>query len=96
MTTDNNTTVFVSGATGFIALHIVNDLLKAGYKVIGSGRSQEKNNSLLKKFNNNPRLSMEIVEDIAAPNAFDEVFKKHGKEIKIVLHTCLLYTSRCV
>lgn len=85
MTTD--TTVFVSGATGFIALHIVNDLLKAGYTVIGSGRSQEKNDGLLKKFNNNPKLSMEIVEDIAAPNAFDEVFKKHGKEIKIVLHT---------
>lgn len=85
MTTD--TTVFVSGATGFIALHIVNDLLKAGYTVIGSGRSQEKNGGLLKKFNNNPKLSMEIVEDIAAPNAFDEVFKKHGKEIKIVLHT---------
>lgn len=35
-------TVFVSGATGFIALHVVHDLLKAGYKVIGSGRSQEK------------------------------------------------------
>lgn len=46
MTTD--TTVFVSGATGFIALHIVNDLLKAGYTVIGSGRSQEKNDGLLK------------------------------------------------
>lgn len=29
---------------------------------------------------------MEIVEDIAAPNAFDKVFQKHGKEIKVVLH----------
>ncbi|KAJ4168271.1 Glycine-rich RNA-binding protein 2, mitochondrial [Fusarium falciforme] len=29
---------------------------------------------------------MEIIEDIAAPNAFDKVFQKHGKEIKVVLH----------
>ena len=34
MTTEK-TVVFVSGATGFIALHVVDDLLKAGYKVIG-------------------------------------------------------------
>lgn len=54
MTTKENT-VFVSGATGFIALHVVDDLLKAGYKVIGSGRSQEKNDGLLKKFNNHPQ-----------------------------------------
>ncbi|KOG99469.1 carbonyl reductase (NADPH-dependent) DI49_1928 [Saccharomyces eubayanus] len=79
-------TVFVSGATGFIALHVVHDLLKAGYKVIGSGRSQEKNDAILKKFNNNPNLSMEIVKDIAAPNAFDDVFQKRGREIKVVLH----------
>ncbi|CAI1986868.1 hypothetical protein SEUBUCD646_0G01210 [Saccharomyces eubayanus] len=80
-------TVFVSGATGFIALHVVDDLLKAGYKVIGSGRSQEKNDGLLKKFGNHPNLSMEIVKDIAAPGAFDEIFQKHGKQIKVVLHT---------
>ncbi|EHN02487.1 YGL157W-like protein [Saccharomyces cerevisiae x Saccharomyces kudriavzevii VIN7] len=86
MTTDN-TTVFVSGATGFIALHVVSDLLKAGYIVIGSGRSKRKNDGLLRRFNNHPNLSVEIVKDIAAPNAFDEVFKKHGKEIKVVLHT---------
>ncbi|EJS43729.1 YGL039W [Saccharomyces arboricola H-6] len=80
------TTVFVSGATGFIALHVLDDLLKAGYKVIGSGRSQKKIDALLKKFNNNPNLSMEIVEDIAAPGAFDEAFQKRGKEINVVLH----------
>lgn len=29
-------TVFVSGASGYIALHVVNELLNVGYKVIGS------------------------------------------------------------
>ena len=80
-------TVFVSGATGFIALHIVNDLLNAGYRVIGSARSQEKCGKLLEKFGNNPSLSMEVVKDISDLNAFDEVFKKHAKDITIVLHT---------
>ena len=53
MTTEK-TVVFVSGATGFIALHVVDDLLKTGYKVIGSGRSQEKNDGLLLNFFSNP------------------------------------------
>lgn len=81
------TTVFVSGATGFIALHVVDKLLREGYKVIGSARSQEKCDELLQKFNYNPSISTEIVPDISNLAAFDDVFKKHGHEIKIVLHT---------
>ncbi|QLQ79348.1 hypothetical protein HG537_0B06960 [Torulaspora globosa] len=80
-------TVLISGATGFIAQHIVNELLKQDYKVIGTVRTQEKADKLKKQFGNNPNLSLELVSDIAAPNAFDEVFKKHGSEVKVVLHT---------
>lgn len=79
-------TVFLSGANGFIALHIVNDLLQAGYKVIGSVRSQDKADRLLRQFNN-PKLTIEIVPDISKLDAFDEVFCKYGKDIKVVLHT---------
>lgn len=79
--------VFVSGATGFIAQHIVGQLLDQDYKVIGSARSQAKIDDLQAKFGNNPNLSMVIVPDIAKLDAFDEAFKAHGKEIKYVLHT---------
>lgn len=79
--------ILVSGATGFIALYVVNDLLEQGYKVIGTVRSQEKADKLTKQFGNNPNLSFELVADIAAPHAFDKVFEKHGKEIRVVLHT---------
>lgn len=79
--------VFVSGATGFIAQHIVGQLLDQNYKVIGTARSQEKIDNLQSKFGNNPNFTMEIVEDIAVPNAFDEAIKKHAKDIKVVLHT---------
>ena len=78
--------VFVSGASGFIAQHIVHQLLEQNYRVIGSVRSQEKADHLSKLFNN-PNLSFVIVKDIAQPGSFDEAFKTHGKEIKYVLHT---------
>lgn len=77
--------VFVSGATGFVAQHIINHLLNQNYKVIGSVRTQAKADALLHDFNN-PNLSLEIVPDISVLDAFDDVFKKRGKEIKYVIH----------
>ncbi|QLQ78658.1 hypothetical protein HG537_0A09060 [Torulaspora globosa] len=79
-------TVLVSGATGFIAQHIVDELLNQGYKVVGTVRSQEKAEKLQRQFGNNPNLTLELVADIAAPGAFDSVFEKHGADIKVVLH----------
>ena len=79
--------VFVSGATGFIAQHIVGQLLDQSYKVIGTVRSQAKADKLKGQFGNNPNLTLEIVEDISKPKAFDEAIKKHAKSIKYVMHT---------
>ncbi|CCF57011.1 hypothetical protein KAFR_0C00150 [Kazachstania africana CBS 2517] len=79
--------VFVSGATGFIAQHIIGQLLEQNYKVIGTARSQAKIDKLLKQFGNKPGFTMEIVNDISELEAFDAVFKKHGKDVKYVLHT---------
>ncbi|CCF56306.1 hypothetical protein KAFR_0A08720 [Kazachstania africana CBS 2517] len=79
--------VFISGATGFIAQHIVGQLLEQNYKVIGTARSQAKIDRLQEQFGNNPNFTMEIVEDIAKLDAFDAVIKKHAKDIKFVLHT---------
>ncbi|QLG71660.1 hypothetical protein HG535_0B07070 [Zygotorulaspora mrakii] len=82
-----NMSVLVTGATGFIAQHIVNDLLKQGYKVIGTVRSEDKGKKLKSQFGNNDLLEMEVVPDIAQPRAFDDIFKKYSSEIKVVLHT---------
>ncbi|CCF56305.1 hypothetical protein KAFR_0A08710 [Kazachstania africana CBS 2517] len=79
--------VFISGATGFIAQHIVTQLLEQNYKIIGTARSQAKIDGLLAQFGNNPNLSMEVVEDISELDAFDATIKKHSKDIKYVLHT---------
>ncbi|SCU79061.1 LANO_0A04918g1_1 [Lachancea nothofagi CBS 11611] len=79
--------VLVTGCTGFIAQHIVHDLLEQNYKVIGTVRSEEKGDKLKSQFHNNPLLVTEVVKDIAVSHAFDALFEKHGKEIKVVLHT---------
>ncbi|CCE65691.1 hypothetical protein TPHA_0M01160 [Tetrapisispora phaffii CBS 4417] len=77
--------VLVTGASGFIALHVINLLLSQNYKVIGTVRSQAKADKVIRQFNN-PNLSFEIISDITKLDAFDETLKKHGKEIDNVIH----------
>lgn len=82
-------TVLLTGASGFIALHITDELLRKGYKVIGTVRSQSKADKITKQFKElypNGELSFEIVEDIAAEGAFNETLQQHP-EITEVLHT---------
>ncbi len=41
MTENQQSTVLVTGATGFIAQHCIIQLLEAGYRVRGTARSQQ-------------------------------------------------------
>ncbi|GMF98871.1 hypothetical protein B5S30_g703 [[Candida] boidinii] len=86
--------VLVTGANGFLATHVVDVLLSKGCKVIGTARSEAKYEPLLKEFQAKyPEgdLSFEIVKDMAIPNAFDDVLKKHT-DIKNVIHTASSFT----
>jgi len=69
-------TVLVTGASGFIAAHIVNPFLERGYNVRGTVRS-ESTAAKVKKTHSKyqDQLSFAIVPDIAAANAFDEAVK---------------------
>lgn len=77
--------VLVTGASGFLALHIVGQLLAEGYQVIGTVRSQSKADHLSNQFKNS-NLQFVIVPDIKVKGAFDAVFKEHN-DIEYVLHT---------
>ncbi|CDK25822.1 unnamed protein product [Kuraishia capsulata CBS 1993] len=81
-------TVLVTGASGYLALHVVDQLLKADYRVIGTVRSAEKGKLLdnFKTLYPNAKLELEFVADISQLDAFDEVIKKHP-EIDYVMHT---------
>lgn len=78
--------VLVTGANGFIGKHVVNELYKLKYDVIGVVRSQVKADSLAEQFGYNPRFTIEVVPDITALDAFDSVFHKHGQNIDTVVH----------
>lgn len=75
----------VTGASGFLAIHIVKILLERGYSVVGTVRSQSKAEYLHNIFKGLP-FETTLVEDIGAPGAFDKVFQ-NDKKITNVLHT---------
>lgn len=78
-------TVFVSGANGYIAQHLVLQLLAKNYKVIGSVRSVDKGEKLAKNFNN-ANFQYEIIPDITKPDAFDQVLEMNP-QIEGFFHT---------
>lgn len=77
-------TVLVSGANGYIALHIVKQLIEKGHTVIGTVRREATGEDLSKKFPKN--FSFEVVPSLLSETAFNEVFQKHP-EIEYFLHT---------
>lgn len=84
----NQSTVLVTGITGFIAHYVVDKLLARKYRVIGTVRSDDKGLDIVKDFKTlhpDAELSYAIVRDIATPDAFDHLFQSHP-EIKYVIH----------
>lgn len=80
------TKVFVTGATGFVAQHLIYQLLEKDYTVVGSVRSTEKGDTLTSLFKN-PNFHYEIVKDlINSKDDFDKALQKHP-DIEAVLHT---------
>lgn len=69
-------TILVTGASGFVAAHVLTSFLSAGYKVRGTVRSEstaEKVKQTHAQYAS--QLTFAIVEDIRAPNAFDDAVK---------------------
>ncbi|KAF2732795.1 NAD(P)-binding protein [Polyplosphaeria fusca] len=65
--------ILVTGANGFIASHIVKQLLEAGYKVRGTIRNLARSSWLLDYFNTRygpSSLALTEVPDMSAPHAF--------------------------
>ncbi|ROW17290.1 hypothetical protein VPNG_01284 [Cytospora leucostoma] len=81
------TKVLLTGGSGFIAAHVLEQLLERNHQVVTTVRSQEKAQRIHDAHPNlgKDRLETVIVPDIANPDAFDEVVKTPGLEV--VLHT---------
>jgi nucleoside-diphosphate-sugar epimerase len=61
--------VIVTGANGFIAQHCVAALLRQGYAVVGTVRSEDKATVVRATHSYVPRLSVVVVEDITSTEA---------------------------
>ena len=70
--------VLVTGATGYIGNHVVEELIAAGYKVRGTSRDHTKAQFLIdyieKKFGSG-KLEIADVPDMIAEDAYDEAVK---------------------
>ncbi|KAL4784005.1 NAD(P)-binding protein [Aspergillus varians] len=80
--------VLLTGGSGFIAAHVLTQLLERGFDVVTTVRSEEKGDKILTAHPNVPRekLSYAIVKDIAQDGAFDEAVKSNPP-FDYVLHT---------
>lgn len=70
--------VVVSGANGFIASHVVDQLLLAGYRVRGTVRDTKKSRWLIDFFGDKHgpgKFELIEVKEMAAPGAFDDAVK---------------------
>jgi len=66
--------ILVTGANGFLAVHVIDILLKKGYAVRGVVRSLNKGEYLKKLFaEHGDKFELAVVEDITVTGAFDNV-----------------------
>lgn len=76
--------VIVTGANGYIAAHLVQQLIEKGYTVVGTLRSEEKGQLWKSRFPKH--FDYVVVSDFTKDGAFDEVVKKN-KDATVFLHT---------
>ncbi|PYI24775.1 flavonol reductase [Aspergillus violaceofuscus CBS 115571] len=77
-------TILITGASGFVATHVLRVFLQRGYRVRGTVRSEqtaEKVREIFAEYGD--KLSFTIVKDIAQPGAFDEAVKG----VQGIIHT---------
>lgn len=86
----SHTKVLLTGASGFVAIHTLDTLLKRGFTVKATVRSEEKANYIKNKFKGLP-LETTIVKDIQDPDAFDAALQ--DKTITAVIHTASPFFS---
>ncbi|PWY70849.1 NAD(P)-binding protein [Aspergillus sclerotioniger CBS 115572] len=85
-------TILVTGASGFVASHIIATFLAAGYRVRGTVRSGSTAETVQSRFapEHVERLSFAVVPDMAASGAFD----KAVEGVTGVIHTASPFTLK--
>ncbi|KAL7623541.1 hypothetical protein AAE478_007224 [Parahypoxylon ruwenzoriense] len=90
--------ILLTGANGYLAQHILSQLLEEGYSVRAITRSQSKIETLQKAFGEwvgTARLDFGVVPDITSPGAFDAALES-TPPFDIVIHTASPFFLRQV
>jgi nucleoside-diphosphate-sugar epimerase len=86
--------VLVTGATGFLASHVISNLLKRGFRVRGAVRDVSKSSWLVegpfKSYADDGALELVAVPDLGAEGAYEEAVKN----VAAILH--IAYVTRIV
>ncbi|KAL6700402.1 hypothetical protein J3F84DRAFT_343974 [Trichoderma pleuroticola] len=70
-------TLLVTGANGYVALHVIKDAIAQGYKVVATVRSVAAADKILALFPNlSPQLQIVQVQDITKADDYEKVFEK--------------------
>ncbi|KAI1260391.1 ketoreductase [Xylariaceae sp. FL1019] len=83
--------ILLTGGTGFIASHVLDALLEAGFFVVVTARSEEKGKAVVNSVRPHHNVAFVVVEDIAVEGAFDDVFKSAESPFTYVVHTASPY-----
>jgi nucleoside-diphosphate-sugar epimerase len=76
----------LTGANGFVAAHLLDQLIAAGHTVVGSVRSPSKGEQILATHPEYAdQLSFVVVADYAAEGTWDEAFQEH--DFDYVVHS---------
>ena len=67
--------ILVTGTSGLIGSHVANEALRAGYRVRGTSRSQERADFTGQMLQNPSNYSSAIVPDVQVDGAWDEAMK---------------------
>ncbi|KAH8100852.1 NAD dependent epimerase/dehydratase [Cristinia sonorae] len=71
-----NKLILVTGVTGFVGAHVLDELLRHGYRVRATTRSKAKGDEMLKaRPDTADRLEFVVVGDLTAPDGFDVAAK---------------------
>jgi len=93
MQSNSSTQVLVTGATGFIANHIVLQLLEAGYKVRGTARSKNSERSLRSILSTHTK-KLDNFELVEANLNQDEGWEPATADCKFVIHVASPFPTK--
>lgn len=81
--------ILVTGANGFIASHVVFQLLQEGYQVLGTVRTEEKATAVRNVHTQQPKLTVCVVKDITSAQEYTnsiELSKPQDQPLEAIIH----------